>query len=77
MAKKNKGVSVEEAIVAEMEEADNLREKAFKSTEEKSISITTYLSLKKVPNRHWAGMKAYTKLTRATFSEWENTFKTY
>ena len=44
---------------------------------EGQISLSIYCKRKGVKSRHIAGMCAFTKLQRATFSEWEKAFKTY
>lgn len=41
------------------------------------VTFTMYCTLKKVPGRHRPGMRAFTKIQRATFEEWERVFLHY
>jgi len=43
----------------------------------KLLTFDMYCSLQGIPERRRAGMKAFTKTTRATVAEWESIFRTY
>ena len=48
-----------------------------RSTVEGKITLMMYCSRKSIPSRHRPGMRAFTKLERATYDEWEAVFKDY
>jgi hypothetical protein len=41
------------------------------------LTLEMYLSRKKIPQRNLAGMRAFTKVVRASFPEWEQIFSQY
>jgi hypothetical protein len=43
----------------------------------KLLTFDMYCSLQGIPERRRAGMRAFTKTTRATLVEWESIFRTY
>jgi hypothetical protein len=42
-----------------------------------TVSLEAYCRHKGVPQRHWAGMKAFTRVARATYAEWDQLFASY
>lgn len=48
-----------------------------KSVGERKVSLEAYCSQMNVPERRRAGMRAFTKVTRATVAEWAAIFAQY
>lgn len=69
--------SSSEPVAEEKPTSPKAAEKKLAPVPGSKITFGMYCSLKKIPERHRPGMRAFTKVKSATLPEWDKVFEKY